>query len=69
MNYFNHGFMTSKDLKDAKRYLYIDITPYVFKKICETMQENNHIYNSKYNFEYHKKIRLMREQKYGGVPQ
>lgn len=67
MSYFKHGFMTAKDLEDAEKHIDLDITPRVFKRICKTMQEGNQFYHSKYDFEYHKTIKGVRQRKYGGA--
>lgn len=68
MNHFDKGFMTGKDLRDAYKYLNMEIiTSNDFQRICTTMREDNRVYKSKYDFEYHKTIRLMREHMYGGL--
>lgn len=68
MSFYSEGFMTAKDLHDAQKYLDLPVLGVNdFQRICETMSDDNRVYNSKYDFEYHKSIKLMRRRMYGGL--
>jgi len=66
-SHFEHGFMTGKDLEKAEKYLNIEVTPHAFQMICKTMAEGNRFYMSRFDFEYHKTVKLMRQRMYGGA--
>lgn len=71
MKHFDKGFMTAADLLKAEKYLDLGImTQEDFKRICETMRGDNRFYMSKYNFEYHKTVKTLRQNRYdGALPQ